>query len=98
MMVLRVSSSLTNANGSKVERKRDTHMHTQKTDSEMTTYKIVRRSFNGALNRTVASGLSLSTAQAWCRDPETSSRTCTGRKGLALTEKFGMWFDGYTEE
>ena len=41
--------------------------------------------------------LTLSQAQAHCRDPETSSSTCKSPLGHALTEKAGPWFDGYEE-
>jgi hypothetical protein len=65
----------------------------------MTTYKIVRGYFNDTEAReTIKTGLSLEEAQAHCQDPETSSRTATGKAARALTEKHGPWFDGYEEE
>lgn len=39
--------------------------------------------------------VALQTAQAHCRDPETSSRTCTSAAGKARTRKYGPWFDSY---
>lgn len=63
----------------------------------MSTYKIVRAFFNGG-KRTIKSGLTLEEAQAWCRDPETSSRTAKSAEKRRLTEARGPWFDGYTEE
>ena len=61
-------------------------------------YKVVRHYFNkpGKV-RTIATGLSLAQAQAHCRNPETSSSTCTTATGKARTRRFGPWFDGYTE-
>jgi hypothetical protein len=61
-------------------------------------YKIVRMYFKSAnLNRTVKTGLTLEQAQAHCKDPQTSSSTCTSAKGRARTQKHGPWFDGYEE-
>jgi len=34
-------------------------------------------------------------AQAWCRDPETSSSTATNEIAQARTKARGPWFDGY---
>lgn len=64
----------------------------------MTTYRILRRNFDGDLDKVMAEGLTLEEAQTWCRDPETSSRTCTSPEGESLTRRFGRWFDGYEEE
>ena len=65
-------------------------------------YKIVRNYFNSqraaGARRTVATGLTLEQAQAWCQNPETSSRTCTTAAARRRTAKYGPWFDGYTEE
>lgn len=60
-------------------------------------YKVIRNYMNGR-PRTLLRGLTLSEAQAWCQNPETSSRTCTGTKGRARTRRLGPWFDGYSEE
>jgi hypothetical protein len=63
------------------------------------TYKIVRMYFNNDIpKRTIATRLSLEEAQAHCRDPETSSRTCRKPAGVRRTRKLGAWFDGYTKE
>lgn len=66
----------------------------------MNTYRIVRGYFNSDRwpRRTVAKGLTLEQAQAWCRDPETSSRTSTSPAGRRRTAERGPWFDGYEEE
>jgi hypothetical protein len=64
------------------------------------TYKIVRfYAHDDDLNRTVVTrGLTEAQAQAHCKDPETSSATCTTKAGLERTERHGPWFDGYEEE
>lgn len=63
------------------------------------TYRIVRMYFNRNIrSRTIARGLTLEQAQAWCRNPDTSSRTCTTKVGKARTRKLGQWFDGYDRE
>jgi hypothetical protein len=64
----------------------------------MTTYKIVRHFFNSNRKRTVDRGLTLAEAQAHCKDPETSSSTCTTSTAKQRTRRYGPWFDGYTEE
>lgn len=63
----------------------------------MSTYRIVRF-YQDDYERNgeeVTDGLTLEEAQAWCQDPETSSRTCTNEVGRARTEKYGSWFEGY---
>ena len=62
-------------------------------------YKIVRHYLNGR-NRTrvIIGHMTLEEAQAYCNDPETSSRTCTKAAGKRRTKVNGPWFDGYTEE
>jgi len=61
-------------------------------------YSIVRHYFDaGIRRRTIATGLTLTEAQAHCNDPETSSSTATGKVGRARTRKVGPWFDGYTD-
>ena len=64
------------------------------------TYKIVRLFFNVAHRdrRTIKTGLTLEQAQAHCRDPETSSRTCKSAKRRAYTRAHGPWLDGYKQE
>ena len=60
-------------------------------------YKIVRHYFNGN-EKTIETGLTFEQAQKHCKDLETSSSTCTNNEGETHTEKYGKWFDGYTEE
>jgi len=62
-------------------------------------YKIVRmfRDYHQP-SLVIKRGLSLKEAQAHCRDPETSSSTCTRPEGKLLTKTKGPWFDGYEEE
>ena len=67
------------------------------------TYKIVRKYFRKFFldnidDEVIETGLSLEEAQAHCSDPETSSRTCKSRDNIALTEKYGPWFNAYYEE
>lgn len=63
------------------------------------TYKIVRMYLNNARSkRTIETGLTLEEAQAHCKRPETSSRTCTTSAGKRRTRERGPWFDGYTKE
>lgn len=64
----------------------------------MTTYKIVRMFKNSYRKRTIRTGLTLEQAQAWCRDPETTSKKCTSAAGKRRTKLYGPWFDGYSEE
>jgi hypothetical protein len=59
-------------------------------------YKIVRSYLEGG-SRTIKRGLTLEDAQAHCRDPESSSSTCTTAAKLAITRRKGKWFDGYEE-
>ena len=60
-------------------------------------YSIIRF-FQNADNETIGTDLTLEEARAHCRDPETSSSTCTGIEGLNRTESNGDWFDGFAEE
>lgn len=65
----------------------------------MQTYKIVRMYRDGrGGNQTIKTGLSLEEAQAHCKDPETSSSTCTSKRGKERTATYGPWFDGYDKE
>lgn len=65
----------------------------------MTRYKIVRF-YQNRERETVRgkSGLTLAEAQQHCKDPQTSSRTCTNASGKARTKRFGPWFEGYMAE
>jgi hypothetical protein len=61
-------------------------------------YNIIRFYENPSVGtRRIKRGLTLEEAQAHCRDPETSSSTCTKYAGLHRTELLGRWFDGYEE-
>lgn len=61
-------------------------------------YKVVRLYFSERRPRTMARGMTLEEAQAWCRDPETSSKTATSAKARRHTAAYGQWFDGYVQE
>ena len=59
-------------------------------------YKIVRGyAKDGKSSRTIQTGLTLEEAQEYCRDPETSSRTCITAAAKRITQRNGDWFDGY---
>ena len=62
-------------------------------------YRIIRYYYNaGIRSRTIRTGLTLTEAQVYCSDPETSSSTCTSAVGRARTRKLGAWFDGYSDQ
>ncbi len=61
------------------------------------TYTIYRHFQRGG-KEIVASELTLAEARSHCKDPESSSRTATSDELLALTERRGEWFDGYSED
>lgn len=63
----------------------------------MDTYRIIRMFFKGG-KRVIEKGLTLEQAQVHCKDPETSSQTCTKSAGRKRTEQRGPWFDGYERE
>jgi hypothetical protein len=69
----------------------------QTTETDVETYKIVRMYFKGG-KRVLDTGLTLEEAQEHCRDPETSSRTCTRSANVQRTQRKGPWFDGYEQE
>ena len=63
------------------------------------TYKIVRYYSNSKYwHRVLKTGLQLEEAIAHCRDPESSSATCTKYSNRIRTKKVGMWFDAYRLE
>lgn len=59
-------------------------------------YNVVRMYFRGG-HRIIKRGVALAEAQAHCKDPETSSSTCTSAAGRRRTKERGPWFDGYEE-
>jgi hypothetical protein len=66
-------------------------------------YKIVRifrdeRNGERRRPRTIKRGLTLAEAQAYCRDPQTNSRTAKGARARRYTELHGTWFDGYEHD
>jgi hypothetical protein len=61
-------------------------------------YRIVRMYFNEWPREIIKTGLSLAQARRHCRDPETSSKTCTLPENLKRTEEKGPWFDGYEDD
>ena len=64
----------------------------------MTMYKIVRFYERDACEDIGIDGLTLEEAQAYCKDKEGSSKTCTTHSNKKRTELCGNWFEGYTEE
>ena len=61
------------------------------------TYKIVRVFADGS-KRTIETGFSLEEAQAHCKSPESSSKTCKTATGKARTRTRGPWSDGYEDD
>lgn len=59
------------------------------------TYKIVRMYRDKDVRQTIVHGLSLAEARKWCRNPETSSSTCTKPENKRRTDLMGDWFDSY---
>ena len=66
--------------------------------NSITYYKIVRHYRNSYRTRIIKRRLTLEQAQEHCKDPETSSSTCTSAEGRRRTKRIGPWFDVYTEE
>jgi hypothetical protein len=64
----------------------------------METYKIIRGYRDRDKREVIKTGLTLAEAQKHCRNPETSSKTCTSEAGLRRTANYGPWFDGYESE
>lgn len=62
------------------------------------TYKIIRYYRDGHDNEVVETGLTFAEARKHCNDKESSSRTARSDEATARTEKYGAWFDGFTEE
>jgi hypothetical protein len=60
-------------------------------------YDIIRFYFNkgNTTQEVVREDVTLQDAQAHCKDPESSSSTCTMDDGTARTAERGEWFDGY---
>ena len=65
----------------------------------MTTYTIIRCFYSGK-TRVIKRRLTLDEAKAHCKDPETSSSTCSPETKQAEVAKSGdePWFDSYNEE
>ena len=59
-------------------------------------YNIIRRFYRGG-KRVIKSGLTFEEALQHCKDPETSSRTCTCSEAVKYTEINGPWFDSFEE-
>jgi hypothetical protein len=62
------------------------------------TYKITRHFRDSGRRRVIKTGLTLALAKAHCKDPETSSSTCTGEDGKRRTRRSGPWFDSFSRE
>ena len=60
-------------------------------------YRIIRFYKNSSRKRIIRRGLTLEEAQEHCRDPETSSSTCTTAEAKRITRRNGPWFDGFEE-
>lgn len=65
----------------------------------MEVYKIIRMYRNDNIEtKVIKRNLSLEEAQEHCSDKETSSSTCTLPENTKHTERYGDWFDGYTDQ
>jgi hypothetical protein len=61
-------------------------------------YNIIRFYRYGVISRsTVQENVTLEEAQRHCNDPETNSKTATGKTARRRTTIVGPWFDGYEE-
>lgn len=61
-------------------------------------YKIVRKFQNSGRAYILFRNQTLAMAQGHCKNPETSSRTCTKAEGKRRTRRSGPWFDCYYSE
>lgn len=64
----------------------------------MDTYYVKRVYQMDHPSRVLKEGLTLEEAQTHCKDPETSSRTCTEEASKKHTEQYGAWYDVYEKE
>ncbi len=64
------------------------------------TYKIRRfyRDNNELSGETVAEGLTIDQAHAWCENPDTNSKTAIGYLETKRTQEHGPWFEGFEKE
>lgn len=61
-------------------------------------YNIVRFYESASIrSRIIERSVTMAEAQEHCKNPESSSSTCTSEVGKARTRKVGRWFDGYEE-
>jgi hypothetical protein len=58
-------------------------------------YAVLRIFRDSSRRVTLKTHQTLELAQAHCRDPETSSSTCTTKEGKARTRRYGPWFECY---
>lgn len=62
-------------------------------------FKIVRNFYEDFYpSKVIKRGLTLEEAQAWCKDPETSSSTAKSKAAHKILQKYGEWYDGYAED
>jgi len=69
-----------------------------KTKSQQMKFKIVRNFYEGYPDKTIKRGLTLEEARAWCKDPETNSRTAKNKEAHKILQKYGEWYDGFAED
>ena len=60
-----------------------------------TTYNVARMYENTGECTILRRGLTLEQAHKHCRDPETSSSTCSREENIQHTKRYGRWFDGF---
>ena len=69
-----------------------------KTKSQQMKFKIVRNFYEVYPDKTIKRGLTLEEARAWCKDPETDSRTAKSKEAHKILRKYGEWYDGFAED
>lgn len=54
--------------------------------------------FNDCSQEIIKTGLTLKEAKEFCKDKESSSRTCCEPNNIEKTRLRGFWFNGFVEE
>jgi hypothetical protein len=78
----------------RMTRSRDVNPEWKQSESEKR-YNVIRMYAGDYRKQTIEKNFSLEEAQSHCRNPETSSSTCTLPGNTKRTKQKGPWFDGY---